>query len=100
MISFKLILTTFKASFVFVAAGAVVKIGSSLPPWGKFSLPKSVKRSAVLNFVHKTSLYQCIIKKYFFLDEKRAFGVSNRRRSELKIWNLDSIKSVILRLRK
>ena len=47
MIIFELILTSFDASFIFEAAWVVAKIGLSLTTIGKFSLPKSVKRSVV-----------------------------------------------------
>jgi len=47
MIIFTSIFTTFELSSIFGGSWAVLKIGSSLKPttMGKFSLPKSVKRS-------------------------------------------------------
>jgi hypothetical protein len=54
MIIFESTLTTFEASFIFEAAGAVSKIGSSLKSnhHVRFSLPKSLKHTvAVVSIV-------------------------------------------------
>ena len=65
MIIFESFFTTFEASVIFEAAGAVAKIGASLKPnhHMQFSLPKSVKRSVYIDTFAKTFFGFPTIKK-------------------------------------